>query len=98
MKYAVLSLQQHSENTAEFGFGDYCENILYIALVVDADTERKAQNAAKKVFPRMRFSGQFGARMLPVNEKFMRLYATPTDARLSPKAQELHNASLQALA
>jgi hypothetical protein len=98
MKYAIVTDQMVSDNTAEYGFGDYADRVTYMLMVVEAETERKAQNAAKKLFPRLRFGGQFGARVITENYEHIDVYKRPADPRLTARAQELHNAALKELA
>ena len=61
--YHIYSTKTINSNTAEHGFGDYPETIRYLNLRVEADTIRKAQNAAKKIDPRISFGGMFGDRI-----------------------------------
>ena len=62
-KYFVISERYENDNTAEFGYGDYPRRTPYIAMSVEAETKRKAQNKAKKINPKLRFSGMFGDRI-----------------------------------
>ena len=93
-KWIISDTQQYSENTPEYGFGDYPEQINFIITVVEADTRRKAQNAAKKQFPNLRFGGQFGPRIFSSDTDMAYLYTKKADSRLSPRKIELHNSAL----
>lgn len=97
MKYLLIFRQQYSENTPEYGHGDHPEQIDYIAAVIEADTLRKAQNAAKKLFPRLRFGGMFSPLLIQSDDKVAGLYTKPADIRLSRPAVHRHRASLAAL-
>jgi len=59
-KYYIISMKFETDNTAEFGYGDYSTRTPYINLIVQADTKRKAQNKAKKIDSSIRFGGMFG--------------------------------------
>jgi hypothetical protein len=97
MKYLLIFRQQYSENTPEYGSGDYPDQIDYIAAVIEADTLRKAQNAAKKLFPRIRFVGMFSPLLIQSDAPNAALYTKPADSRLSREAIHRHRASLEAL-
>src|SRR5262245_46664426 len=56
-KWLLICRQHYSENTSQYGYGDFPEHIEYLGAVVEADTLRKAQNAVKKVRPNTRFGG-----------------------------------------
>ena len=56
----VIKEKYENDNTAEFGFGDCPRRTSYIAFSVKAESRRKAMNKAKKIDPRLRFSGMFG--------------------------------------
>jgi len=58
--YYIIGEKRENANTAEFGYGDYPRYTPYIALTVEAETKRKAQNKAKKVNSNFSFGGQFG--------------------------------------
>jgi len=61
-KYYICKTRRKTANTAEFGYGDYPSYTPYVALAVEAETRRLAQNKAKKLDPRSGYSfgGQFG--------------------------------------
>tara|TARA_R110000744_G_scaffold347238_1_gene452763 strand:- start:419 stop:727 length:309 start_codon:yes stop_codon:yes gene_type:complete len=92
--FFITATQQYSENTPEYGHCDYPAQLHYIVCVVDADTRRKAQNAAKKLFPGLRFGGQFGDGIYKTDDEFAYLYTKAADDRLTVKAKNLHNAAL----
>lgn len=92
--FFITATQQYSENTTEYGHGDYPAQLHYIVCVVDAETKRKAQNTAKKLFPGLRFGGQFGDLIHRTDEEFACLYTKEADERLTVKAKSLHNAAL----
>jgi hypothetical protein len=59
--YHIIAERRVNSNTAEHGYGDYPETIKFVACTVEAETLRKAQNAAKKMHPnRFSFGGGFG--------------------------------------
>jgi len=95
-KWYLIFKQHYSENTAKYGFGDYPEQISYVALIVEAATLRKAQNAAKKQLPELNVKfGRFAARIIPDNYEHLSVYISrPADSRLSPAAQDRHNRAL----
>ena len=92
-KYLIVATSQYSENISDYGHGDYPEQIPFLVCVVDADTARKAQNAAKKQFPNLIFGGQFGQRLIAASDERAAQYKKPADPRLSEKIQAVHNAA-----
>jgi len=60
IKFFIVSTRFKTDNTAEYGFGDYSERVPFINLIVEAETKRKAMNKAKKIDNRLGFSGMFG--------------------------------------
>jgi hypothetical protein len=59
--YHIIAERRVNSNTSDHGYGDYPERISFVACTVEADTVRKAQNAAKKLHPnRFCFGGMFG--------------------------------------
>jgi len=92
-KYLLIFRQQYSENTSEYGHGDFPDQIDYIGAVVEADTLRKAQNAAKKVYPHIRFGGMFSPLLVEITSKYADLYTKPADPRLSLPAFMKHEAA-----
>jgi hypothetical protein len=95
MKWLLIFDQQYSENTSEYGFGDYPARLHYVAAVIEADTIRKAQNKAKKIFPRIRFGGMFSPMLIQATDKYAHLYTKPADPRLSDRQRELHSSALE---
>lgn len=61
MRYFIVTPRFKTDNTAEYGFGDYSDRVDFINLVVEADTKRKAINKAKKIDNRLIFGGAFGS-------------------------------------
>jgi len=59
--YTLYRRSYKSENTAEYGFGDFPQTIISPVLSVNARSLRCAQNHFKKVFgwKRISFSGRF---------------------------------------
>ena len=57
--YTITKTSYHTDNTAEFGYGDFGETRTRELGNVVAPTLRKAQNLAKKTWPseRLSFSG-----------------------------------------
>lgn len=58
--YHIIKTKYENENTAEYGYGDFPVYTDYSAFTVEADTPRKAMNAAKKIDARLSFGGRFG--------------------------------------
>ena len=79
-QYLITSHRHYSENTPEYGHGDYPEQIPFLVCVVEAETPRKAQNAAKKKFPNLRFGGQFGENLLEADSEFVGFYTSRSKA------------------
>lgn len=93
-KWLMIDHQRYNENTSQYGYGDFPESIAYIAAVIEADTLRKAQNAAKKIYPRVRFGGMFSPHLLPASAENIKHYGQPADTRLTRGAVHAHRASL----
>ena len=96
-KYLLIRTQQYSENTSQYGYGDYPVQIDYIAAVVEGDTVRKAQNAARKLFPHIRFGGMFSPTLVPATPENIAEYAQ-LDCRLWGAAAENHIDAMSQLA
>jgi hypothetical protein len=104
MKWYLIANERYNENTGEYGYGDYPETICYLAAIVEADTERKAQNQAKKIYPGLSFS-----KSSPVlcaylvsgedwdENRAAHSLDTDADSRLTPNTQYLHNHCVKAL-
>ena len=58
--YYIIAEKYENDNTPEFGHGDYPRRTPYIAMTLQAETKRKAQNIAKKASSRFTFGGMFG--------------------------------------
>ena len=71
--YYVLGEKRINSNTAEHGFGDFPERVTYVVTQVEADTLRKAQNAAKRQYKGLCFGGAFGNRVYTEAEMADRL-------------------------
>ena len=97
-KYLLIFRQSYSENTSQYGYGDFPDQIDYIAAVVEADTVRKAQNAAKKLFPKTRFGGMFSPMLVATDDRMAKYYTKPADKRLSLDRQVRHAEALRVLA
>jgi hypothetical protein len=97
MKYYFIRHQHYSENTSVYGYGDFPEQIPYLAAIVEADSLRKAQNKVKKQFPRVRFNSNspvISHYLLPEDSQFLAYYVKLPinyDSRLSPANTEIHN-------
>ena len=97
MKYYFIKFQHYSENTSVYGYGDFPEQLPYLAAIVDADSLRKAQNKIKKIYPRVIFRADspiINHFLMPENDRFLDYYLKLPenhDARLSPANQALHN-------
>ena len=103
MKYFYIRHQHYSENTSVYGYGDFPEQIPYLAAIVEADTLRKAQNKVKKLFPRVIFNSNspvISNYLLAENDRFVDYFVKLPlnhDHRLSPANQELHNSCVRML-
>ena len=97
MKYYFIKFQHYSENTSIYGYGDFPEQLPYLAAIVEADSLRKAQNKVKKIFPRVIFNSNspiINHYLMPENDRFLDYYLKLPenhDSRLSPANQALHN-------
>jgi hypothetical protein len=94
-KWLLIFDQQYSENTPEYGHGDYPTRLHYIGAVLEADTIRKAQNKAKKIFPNVRFGGMFSPMLIQTTDKYASLYTKPADPRLTLQASIRHSDALR---
>ena len=93
MKWALIFHTSYSENTPEYGCGDFPDSIDYIRALVEADTKRNAQNAAKRLVPNARFGGMFGDTIREVS-KLQSWDLKPADRRLPAEKQQIHNQCL----
>ena len=67
-KYFILADKYVNANTAEYGYGDAPKRVTYVAVAVEADTVRKAMNAAKRKRPGLCFSGINASRVCTEEE------------------------------
>ena len=95
--WMLIFRQQYSENTPEYGFGDYPEQIPYIGAVITSESKRKAQNIAKKIYPRVTFGGMFSPLLIETTSEFAKSYMKPADPRLDKARQQRHNDELAEL-
>ena len=81
-KWVCLDSTYYSENTPEYGMGDYPEQRYFILAVVIAETKRKAQNAVKKLYPGTLFAARTPPWVFPESEfmetSWARLYPLHT--------------------
>lgn len=96
MKWLLIDRQQYSENTSEYGYGDYPVYNDYILLVVEADTRRKAQYAAKQIIPNLQFGGMFSVSVIEANP-FSIARHREISPKLHGKAYERHRQALKNL-
>jgi hypothetical protein len=69
----IISTTRYSENTPEYGHGDYPKLSDKVTLRVEAETKRKAQNLAKKISPKKySFGGVCGNQIFTTNEMIER--------------------------
>jgi hypothetical protein len=67
--YTLYRRSYKSENTAEYGFGDFPKTIISSVLSIHAKSMRSAQNHFKKVFgKRITFSGRFATYFVTQDE------------------------------
>lgn len=66
--YYCIDYRTHTDNTAEYGFGDYHDKIYYLMCTARADTKRKAQNRMKKDRPNLIFGGRFSPQLYTMKE------------------------------
>jgi hypothetical protein len=62
--FHIVEARTISSNTAAHGHGKFPDRIDYVTLTVEADTVRKAQHAAKRRDPTLRFSGDPSTRVV----------------------------------
>ena len=99
--YYFFDSHTYSENTPEYGHGDYPKRIYYFLGRSRAETKRKAQNIIKKLHPEIRlsFGGMFGALCYDAEElQGMRRHMDPvTDPRIGNLAKRIHEKGLATL-
>ena len=95
--YAIEHSCSYKENTAEYGFGDYHETLLYFLGAVEASSRREAISKIKKIHKqfsdfKISFSGINGAWLVEEDElgSFRSVITEDADNRLPPKAQARH--------
>src|SRR5262245_33167487 len=101
-KYLLIFNQHYSENTSQYGYGDFPDKISYLGAVVEADTVRKAQNKVKKLFPRVRFGGIGSPWLIDVASPEFQYHWVqeligPYDRRLSERAKDIHCAAIDSI-
>jgi hypothetical protein len=102
MKWYLIANENYNENTGEYGYGDYSERVYYLAAIVEADTERKAQNQVKKIHTGLTFSKRYPDQYLVSGETWDEVNTTyrlsdDADKRLGSNIQYLHNHCVKAL-
>ena len=75
-KYYVLAEKRTNSNTAEHGYGDYPDYTTFVYLTVEAETTRKAMNAAKRIDKTLCFSGVCAQRIYSHEEMTSDRYLT----------------------
>ena len=95
--YAIDHGCSYSEHTAEYGFGDYPETLLYFLGAVEASSRREAISKIKKIHKqfsdlKISFSGINGAWLVEEDDlgSFRSVITEEADNRLPPKAQAQH--------
>ena len=100
-EYYFFDFHYYSENTPEYGHGDYPDRIYYFLGRVQATTKRKAQNIIKKLYPELRltFGGMFSPLVCEATDlsSFKNTITDPIDIRMGSKAQRIHNKALKTL-
>lgn len=99
--YYFFDFHTYSENTPEYGHGDYPDRIYYFLGCFKADTLRKAQNLVKKLHPELSltFGGMFSPLYYEADElKEMRRHMDAvTDPRIGNRAKRTHEKGLSTL-
>ena len=99
MIYILIADKYYSENTPEYGHGDYPARITYIAWAGEAETRRKAYAAIKREFPGLSIGGRFGPFVYEATPESVALYRSTSDHdKLSATARARHATALEALA
>ena len=98
MIYMMVADEHYSENTPEYGHGDYPARITYIAWTGEAETKRKAYAAIKREFPGISIGGRFGPFVYEATPERVDLYSTGRDHdRLTAVARARHVRAMEAL-
>ncbi len=98
MRWYIIDRQSYSENTPQYGHGDWPETIYYLDAFVDAETKRGAQAQYRKLHPAIRFGGQFSP-MVCTSEEAKRWFPATKqdDTRLSERHAVRHYETLAVL-
>ena len=98
MIYMLIADKYYSENTKEYGHGDYPARITYIAWAGEAETRRKAYGAIKREFPGLSIGGRFGPFVYEATPESVALYSNARDHdKLSATARARHATAMGAL-
>ena len=98
MIYMLIAAQHYSENSPEYGHGDYPARISYIAWAGGAETKRKAYAAIKREFPGISIGGPFGPFVYEATPERVALYSNARDHdKLTAAARARHATALGAL-
>lgn len=96
--YYFFDSHYYVENTPQYGFGDWPDQIYYFLGRVTAPTKRKAQNQIKKIHPelKLKFGGMFSPSIFELNELgyLYKAISPDTDPRLSSSAAIIHKKGL----
>jgi hypothetical protein len=98
MIYMLIADQHYSENTPEYGHGDYPARITYVAWAGEAETKRKAYAAIKREFPGLSIGGRFGPFVYEATPESIAIYSSARDHdKLSAAARARHARAMGAL-
>ena len=98
MIYMLIADKYYSENTPEYGHGDYPARITYIAWAGEAETRRKAYAAIKREFPGLSIGGRFGPFVYEATPEHVDIYSGTRDHdKLSAAARARHARAMEAL-
>jgi hypothetical protein len=102
--YAIDQGYRYSENTGEYGFGDYPINLMSFLGVVEAASLREAMSKIKKIHKqasahKVRFSGVNGAWIMEEDDlgSYRRVVEQEADPRLPKSAQARHKVGQETL-
>tara|TARA_R100000406_G_scaffold86494_1_gene70541 strand:- start:583 stop:984 length:402 start_codon:yes stop_codon:yes gene_type:complete len=102
--YAIDQGYRYSENTAEYGFGDYPANLLCFLGAVEAASRKEAISKIKKIHKqasgyKVGFSGINGAWIMEENDlgSFRSVVEKDADSRLPAAAQVRHRVGQETL-
>lgn len=92
--YYFFDSHNYSENTPEYGHGEWPDSIYYFLGRVTAPTRRKAQNQLKRIHPELnlRFGGMFSPLSYTLHElgHLYKVISPDTDPRMSSWAVAVH--------